>query len=100
VRVFIALLIAITIYLQYALWFQRGGVPDVEKLRAAVAEQQAQIQLLRERNQSLAAEVIDLKQGLEAIEERARSDMGMIKEDEIFFRTNQPRTDEPQAPDD
>ncbi len=91
-RVFIALLVLVTIYLQYALWFQRGGTRDVEKLRAAVAEQRQQIQQLRDRNQALAAEVIDLKQGLEAIEERARSDMGMIKEGEIFFRTTEPGT--------
>jgi cell division protein FtsB len=94
VRVFIALLLLVALYLQYALWFQRGGVRDVDKLRAAVAEQGAEIQLLRDRNQALAAEVIDLKQGLEAIEERARSDMGMIKEDEVFFRTNEPQDNE------
>lgn len=99
-RVFIVLLLLVALYLQYALWFQRGGVRDVEKLRAAVAEQGAEIQLLRDRNQALAAEVIDLKQGLEAIEERARSDMGMIKEDEVFFRTNEPQASEIPAAND
>ena len=99
-RVFIALLLLVALYLQYALWFQRGGVRDVRKLRAAVAEQNAEIQLLRDRNQALAAEVIDLKQGLEAIEERARSDMGMIKEDEVFFRTNEPQASEIPAAND
>jgi cell division protein FtsB len=95
VRVFIALLVLVTLYLQYVLWFERGGVREVTKLERAVAEQQAEIQSLRERNQALAAEVIDLKQGLEAIEERARSDMGMIKQGEVFFRM----TDPPPADD-
>ncbi len=92
-RILLALLIIITLYLQYSLWFKRGGVREVEQLQAAVAEQRQHIQSLRERNHALAAEIIDLKQGLEAIEERARSDMGMIKEGEIFFRTNEQRNE-------
>jgi len=89
-RVFIALLVLVTLYLQYVLWFERGGIPDVRKLELALAEQRAELQTLRERNQALAAEVLDLKQGLQAIEERARSEMGMIKEGEVFFRTPEP----------
>lgn len=89
-RVFIALLVLVTLYLQYVLWFERGGIPDVRKLERALAEQRAELQQLRERNQALAAEVLDLKQGLEAIEERARSEMGMIKEGEVFFRMPDP----------
>lgn len=89
-RVVIALLVLVTLYLQYQLWFERGGIPEVRKLEQALAEQRAEIQHLRERNQALAAEVVDLKQGLEAIEERARSEMGMIKEGEVFFRMTRP----------
>ena len=89
-RVFIALLLLVTLYLQYASWFERGGRRDVEKLSEAVADQRQEIQRLRERNQALASEVMDLKEGLEAIEERARSDMGMIKQGEVFFRTVEP----------
>lgn len=89
-RVVIALLILVTLYLQYALWFQRGGVRDVDKLREAVAVQREEIEALRERNEALAAEVADLKQGMDAIEERARSDMGMIREGEVFFRMTDP----------
>ncbi len=96
-RVFIALLLLVTLYLQYALWFERGGIRDVEKLRESVAGQRAEIQELRERNEALAAEVVDLKQGLEAIEERARSDMGMIKEGEVFFRIPEPNAPRPEA---
>lgn len=89
-RVVIALLVLVTIYLQYQLWYARGGIPDVRKLEQALAAQHAELAALRERNQALAAEVVDLKQGLEAIEERARSEMGMIREGEVFFRMTRP----------
>jgi cell division protein FtsB len=86
VRVVIALLLIVTLYLHYALWFTRGGIRDVHKLEQALAEAEAEVADLRERNRALAAEVMDLKQGLDAIEERARSEMGKIKAGEIFFR--------------
>lgn len=77
-------------YLQYALWVTRGGIHDVNKLKVSVAEQKNEIARLKERNRSLAAEVMDLKQGLEAVEERSRSEMGMIKRGEVFFRITDP----------
>ena len=89
-RLVIAFLVLLTLYLQYSLWYTRGGIKDVDKLKTAVAEQKDEIAQLKERNQSLAAEVIDLKQGLEAIEECARSEMGMIKNGEVFFRITDP----------
>ena len=72
--------------LQYRLWLGHGNLFDVKQLEQARAEKIAENQHLRERNQALAAEVVDLKQGLEAIEERARSEMGMIKKGEAFFQ--------------
>ncbi|MBX9607287.1 MAG: cell division protein FtsB [Gammaproteobacteria bacterium] len=95
-RLVIVTLIALTLYLQYSLWYTRGGIRDVDKLKTAVAEQKAEIARLKERNRSLSAEVIDLKQGLEAIEERARSEMGMLKDGEVFFRITDPSR--PPAP--
>ena len=89
-RALIIILLVTTIYLQYTLWFAAGGVRDVDRLRRALAEQHEQIAQLRDRNRALAAEVQDLKQGLEAIEERARSEMGMIKGDEVFFQISEP----------
>ena len=56
------------------------------KLRAAVAEQRADNEVLRDRNQALDAEVINLKQGRDAAEERARTDLGMIGESETFYQ--------------
>jgi cell division protein FtsB len=94
-RVLIAVLVAFGCYLQYALWFTPGGIRDVRKLEQAVAEAEQENALLRDRNQALAAEVIDLKQGLDAIEERARSDMGKIKEGEVFFRMTEPPLNPP-----
>ncbi|WP_346796119.1 cell division protein FtsB [Halomonas sp. Bachu 37] len=71
--------------LQYQLWLGDGGWRDLHRVGNRVAEQEAINQPLRERNARLAAEVTDLKTGLDAIEERARSDMGMVRTDEQFF---------------
>ena len=97
-RLVIVVLVLLTMYLQYGLWYTRGGKHDVEKLKTSVAEQKDEIARLKERNRSLSAEVMDLKQGLEAIEERARSEMGMIKNGEVFFRITDPNHehDQPQ----
>ena len=89
-RFVIAVLVLLTMHLQYALWVTRGGIHDVNKLKVSVAEQKNEIARLKERNRSLAAEVMDLKQGLEAVEERSRSEMGMIKRGEVFFRITDP----------
>ncbi|MEL0029137.1 MAG: cell division protein FtsB [Perlucidibaca sp.] len=70
---------------QLNLWFGEGGILDVHRLKSAVAAQQAENLRLRQRNQVLEAEVNDLKNGREAIEERARLDLGMIKDDETFY---------------
>ena len=63
-----------------------GGVPEVLHLEQEVEKQKQHKQQLEERNASLAAEVKDLKQGLDAIEERARSELGMIRKDEQFYQ--------------
>jgi cell division protein FtsB len=71
--------------LQYRLWVGEGSYAQVWTLKQRVAEQEATNQALAERNSILDAEVIDLKSGNEAIEERARNHLGMIHEDETFF---------------
>ncbi|EHQ53464.1 MULTISPECIES: cell division protein FtsB [Ectothiorhodospira] len=82
----ITLLLALFLGLQYKLWFGEGSLVEVWQLRQELEIQRAQNQELRGRNEALEAEVIDLKTGLEAIEERARRELGMIAEDEIFFQ--------------
>ncbi len=71
--------------LQSKLWFGDASVRDVLNLKQTVKEQQARNDQVMQRNSVLAAEVEDLKTGLEAIEERARSELGMIKKDETFI---------------
>src|SRR5580704_15695254 len=81
-----AALSVIVILLQYRVWFSEDGVRDVGRLRQAVAAQGAENEQLAERNQQLAAEVRDLKTGMDALEERARSDLGMISRNETFYQ--------------
>lgn len=85
-RAIVLVLVLLLMYLQFTLWFGKGGIREVRILERTVAEQQAETGALKERNQALAAEVLDLKQGMEAIEELARSEMGMIKDGELFFQ--------------
>ncbi len=80
-----ALAVAVLL-LQYRVWFSEDGVHEVARLNQAVATQQAENEALAERNKQLAAEVRDLKTGMEALEERARSDLGMIARNETFYQ--------------
>lgn len=74
------------IILQYDLWIGEGSLSAAWKLDKSIQTQKEQNARLKERNQALDAEVKDLKSGLQAIEERARSELGMIKKDETFFQ--------------
>ena len=85
-RGFTAILAALLVLMQYPLWLGEGGWLAVRQGTHKVATQELLNQRLRERNETLQAEVSDLKQGREAIEERARSELGMIAPDETFIR--------------
>lgn len=76
----------ILLALQYKLWVGQGSLAEVSRLNQAIEKQTASNVKQRERNDALDAEVQDLKKGVEAIEERARSELGMIKQDETFFQ--------------
>ncbi len=80
------LLTVLLLLLQYRLWFSHDGLPAVLHLKRDVEIQRQQNKKLEERNKVLTAEVHDLKSGLDAVEERARSELGMIKEGETFFQ--------------
>jgi len=78
-------LLCLLVLLQVRLWVTDDGWPEVLRLRAGVAAQQAENDRLTERNTRLKAEVNDLKEGFSALEERARSDLGMVGPDESFY---------------
>lgn len=86
VKGWIAFLVVLFVILQYRLWVGDGSLAEVQRLREGIALQQSENGQLRERNAALDAEVSDLKQGLIAVEERARAELGMIKEGETFFQ--------------
>ncbi|MGV2870913.1 cell division protein FtsB [Colwellia sp. E150_009] len=85
-RTFTALLFIVLSLLQYRLWFGKNSVPDYIDLQEDVAQQKLVNLKLQQRNKLLYADTDDLKLGTEAIEERARNELGMIKENETFFR--------------
>ena len=85
-RVLLLLLAGLLALLQYRFWLGSGGQHEVEALRGQVQRQQAENQRLQERNAALDAEVEDLKSGEAAVEERARSELGMVKPGETFYR--------------
>jgi len=93
VKIIAFVLLTLFIWLQYKIWLQDGGIPEVVQLQDEVEEVKTEVQKLQERNLSLDAEVKDLKKGLDAIEERARSEMGMIKEGEIYYQVIEPEKD-------
>ena len=85
-KLIVAILLVLLIWLQYKLWLGDGGIPEVLELEREIDTVQQDVNKLQERNQALDAEVMDLKKGIEAIEERARSELGMIKQDEVYYQ--------------
>ena len=79
-------LIVLLLALQGQLWFGRGSIPDVWRLRQQLQEQKAQNAADQLANDRLGAELHDLKDGLEMVEERARAEIGMVKPNEIFIQ--------------
>ena len=91
VKVLIAALGLILVGLQYRLWLSDDGMQEVFRLRTQIEEQRQENERPRDRNRTLAAEVQDLKKGTTAIEERARTDLGMIGKSETFYQVVAPR---------
>ena len=81
-----AILVALIVLIQYPLWVGKGGWFTAWRLEDKLDKENAKNTRLEARNAALAAEVRDLKQGTEAIEERARHELGMLRPDEIFFQ--------------
>ena len=93
-RIILIGLLVILLLLQVQLWRQFS---EMRTLRELVEAQRAENESLQKRNQALAAEVEDLRAGLDAIEERARSELGLIREDEEFFLIVDPGEAEPKG---
>ncbi|MGH8529621.1 MAG: cell division protein FtsB [Nevskiales bacterium] len=89
-RLLVVLLLLLLLGLHYRLWIADGGYAEIAHLKREISAHQQQNAQLKSRNAALEAEVNDLKQGLDAMEERARADLGMVKEDEEFFLMVEP----------
>ena len=89
-RLLIIILIIVFIGLQYRLWFGDGSLSEVVQLSKELELQKQRLQELEERNRILEAQVLDLQNGFDAYEEKARSDLGMIKKEETFFQIVDP----------
>ncbi len=85
-KILVALLVILLIGLQSRLWFGDGSLSEVVQLSRELEVQKEKLRLLEERNRILEAQVLDLQNGLDAFEEKARNDLGMIKQGETFIQ--------------
>ena len=85
-KILIAILLLLIIHLQYRLWVGDGSVKQVKEYRARLETVKEKVKEKKERNDAMYAEIEDLRKGQEAVEERARDELGMIKENETFFQ--------------
>ena len=83
--IIVAILTLLLAAVQYRLWLGEGGIAEAQRLQAQIAEQQAENERLLERNRVMEAEVMELKQGLETVEERARHELGMVREGATLY---------------
>ena len=97
-RIVAGLLLAALLVLQYRIWASPNGMREVWRLERAIEAQVEENGRLSERNRTLAAEVRDLKEGRKAIEERARTDLGMVRANETFFQVVPPSSVPAVAP--
>ena len=97
-RIFAVILALIVVLLQYRVWVSDHGVREVSRLSAALDAQTVANAEQHERNRQLVAEVNDLKGGLAAVEERARSELGMVGSSETFYQVVTAATPAPAAP--
>jgi len=98
-RIVTLILFIVLILLQFKLWLGEGGFREVARLETRVEEQRQQNGDLLQRNAELQAEVEDLRERLDAVEERARNELGLIKPDEKFYQVVPPPPDNPGTDD-
>ena len=97
-RIFAIFLAVALVLLQYRIWVSDQGMREVDRLQAAVGAQKAANRAQVERNKQLSAEVADLKGGMRALEERARSELGMVGSSETFYQVVSASTQVPNVP--
>jgi cell division protein FtsB len=79
-------LFLLLLLLQYRLWFAEGSLAELDRLQTEISRQQGVNDTLRNRNQRLEHEVLELQSGLDSLEERAREELGMVKEGETYYQ--------------
>lgn len=85
-RVFAVLLVFMVLFLQYRLWFERGGIRDMSRLKKQLAVQKAENDKVKEYNKDLMLQVRNAQKNKQAAEMRARSELGMVKKGETFYQ--------------
>jgi cell division protein FtsB len=85
-KYFVAIIILLIVHLQYRIWLGDGSIAEIRAYQQRLDDLKKVAEEKRQRNQALYAEVLDLRKGQEAVEERARNELGMIKPDETFFQ--------------
>ncbi|MGZ8096634.1 MAG: cell division protein FtsB [Methylosarcina sp.] len=85
-KYFVAIIILLIVHLQYRIWLGDGSIAEIRAYQHRLDDLKKLAEEKKQRNQALYAEVLDLRKGQEAVEERARNELGMIKPDETFFQ--------------
>jgi len=85
-RIFLSIIILLIVLMQYRLWFVNGGIEQIQHDELMLVDLKKQVEEKRERNAALYAEVEDLRKGQDSLEERARKELGMIRDGETFFQ--------------
>lgn len=93
-RLIIVILVLMLVSLQYRLWVGEGSYAEVKHLENEITQQKLELIKMQQENLELRAEIDDLKKGLDAIEERARTELGMIRQGEVFIQIVEPQVNE------
>ena len=91
-RIVILILILMFLSLQYRLWDGEGSYAEVKHLQSEITQQKRDIKRMQQENLELRAEIEDVKNGLDAVEERARTELGMIRQGEVYFQIVEPES--------
>ena len=97
-RIFAAVLLGLMVFLQYRLWFGEGGIAEGVRLQDKIVIEEARNAELKARNDRLAHQVLELQNGHMAVEQHAREELGLVKEDEDYYQFVEPSEPVPQHP--